>query len=157
MLKWLAIGGAAALVFAAVLQVSNTIRLAAMARRREIGIMRLVGASSIYIQLPFVLEVVFSAMVGAALACMSIVVVMQGFVSLVAGPAQDLAVDRLVRRGLVDGADRGDRPRAGRGSDTPDDAEIPQSLSQPLLQESGQRHAHMERPRSYLIRGLPGS
>ena len=84
-LKWLAIGGASALVLAAVLQVSNTIRLAAMARRREIGIMRLVGASSIYIQLPFVLEVVFSAMVGAALACMSIVVVMQAFVPWLRG------------------------------------------------------------------------
>jgi cell division transport system permease protein len=69
LLKWLALGGAAALVLAAVLQVSNTIRLAAMARRREIGIMRLVGASSLYIQLPFLLEILFSAMVGALLAC----------------------------------------------------------------------------------------
>lgn len=69
LLKWLALGGAAALVLAAVLQVSNTIRLAAMARRREIGIMRLVGASSLYIQLPFVLEILFSALVGALLAC----------------------------------------------------------------------------------------
>ncbi|MGI8578693.1 MAG: permease-like cell division protein FtsX [Nocardioidaceae bacterium] len=67
--KWLALGGAGLLVLAAVLQISNTIRLAAMARRREIGIMRLVGASSLYIQLPFVLEVVVSALVGAALAC----------------------------------------------------------------------------------------
>ena len=69
LLKWLALGGAAALVLAAVLQVSNTIRLAAMARRREIGIMRLVGASSLYIQLPFLLEILFSALVGALLAC----------------------------------------------------------------------------------------
>ncbi|MGI8434689.1 MAG: permease-like cell division protein FtsX [Nocardioidaceae bacterium] len=68
-LKWLALGGAGLLVLAAVLQVSNTIRLAAMARRREIGIMRLVGASSVYIQLPFLLEILFSAVVGAALAC----------------------------------------------------------------------------------------
>ena len=84
-LKWLALGGAAALTLAAVLQVSNTIRLAAMARRREIGIMRLVGASSLYIQLPFVLEVVFSALVGAALACLSLVVVMQFFVPWLRG------------------------------------------------------------------------
>lgn len=75
-LKWAALGGAALLVLAAVLQVSNTIRLAAMARRREIGIMRLVGASSIYIQLPFVLEIVFSALVGAALACGSVLAIM---------------------------------------------------------------------------------
>lgn len=75
-LKWLALGGAAALVFAAVLQVSNTIRLAAMARRREIGIMRLVGASTLYIQLPFVLEILFSAVIGAALACGALAVAM---------------------------------------------------------------------------------
>jgi cell division transport system permease protein len=80
MLGWLALGGATLLVLAAVLQVLNTIRLAAMARRREIGIMRLVGASSLYIQLPFVLEVVVSALVGAALACGSVVMVMQLFV-----------------------------------------------------------------------------
>ena len=43
---------------AAVLQVANTIRLAAFARRREIGIMRLVGASTLYIALPFLLEAV---------------------------------------------------------------------------------------------------
>jgi cell division transport system permease protein len=79
-LKWLSLGGAALLVAAAVLQVSNTIRLAAMARRREIGIMRLVGASSLYIQLPFMLEVVFSALVGAALACGSVLAVMKVFV-----------------------------------------------------------------------------
>lgn len=76
LLQWLALGGAAALVLAAVLQVSNTIRLAAMARRREIGIMRLVGASSLYIQLPFVLEILFSALVGALLACGSIALAM---------------------------------------------------------------------------------
>jgi cell division transport system permease protein len=84
-LKWLALGGAGSLVLAAVLQVSNTIRLAAMARRREIGIMRLVGASSLYIQLPFLLEVVFSALIGAAMACLSIVVVMQFFVPWLRG------------------------------------------------------------------------
>ena len=80
MLKWMALGAAALLVLAAVLQVSNTIRLAAMARRREIGIMRLVGASSLYIQLPFVLEVVFSALVGAALACTTLAIVVKWFI-----------------------------------------------------------------------------
>ncbi|MDX6297317.1 MAG: cell division transport system permease protein [Nocardioidaceae bacterium] len=80
MLKWMALGAAGLLVLAAVLQVSNTIRLAAMARRREIGIMRLVGASSVYIQLPFVLEVIFSALVGAALACATLAVVVKWFV-----------------------------------------------------------------------------
>jgi cell division transport system permease protein len=72
-LQLLALGGALALVCAAVLQVANTIRLAAMARRREIGIMRLVGASTLYIQLPFLLEILLAALVGAALACGAII------------------------------------------------------------------------------------
>ncbi len=67
-MKWGAIGVAAFLVVAAVLQVGNTIRLAAFARRREIGIMRLVGASSVYIQLPFLLESLLAALLGVALA-----------------------------------------------------------------------------------------
>ena len=43
-------------IFAAILLISNTIRVAAFSRRRETGIMRLVGASNLYIQLPFLLE-----------------------------------------------------------------------------------------------------
>jgi cell division transport system permease protein len=78
--QWIALGAAAVLIFAAVLQVSNTVRLAAMARRREIGIMRLVGASSLYIQLPFVLEIVLAALIGAALACGTLAVVVWQFV-----------------------------------------------------------------------------
>jgi cell division transport system permease protein len=71
-LKWAALGAAGVLLISAVLQVSNTIRLAVFARRREIGIMRLVGASSLYIQLPFVMEAVLAGLVGAVLACGSI-------------------------------------------------------------------------------------
>ena len=67
-MKWGAIGVAGFLVFAAVLQVGNTIRLAAFARRREIGIMRLVGASSLYIQLPFLMESMVAALIGVSLA-----------------------------------------------------------------------------------------
>jgi cell division transport system permease protein len=64
-----AIVAAVILVIAALLLVSNTIRLAAIARRREIGIMRLVGASTLYIALPFLLEAVFTAIVGIVLGC----------------------------------------------------------------------------------------
>jgi cell division transport system permease protein len=67
-MKWGALAIAGFLVIAAILQVGNTIRLAAFARRREIGIMRLVGASSLYIQLPFLLEALVAAVVGVALA-----------------------------------------------------------------------------------------
>lgn len=65
--KWATIGASALLLLAAALQISNTIRMAAFARRRELGIMRLVGASNWYIMLPFLLESLLSALIGAAL------------------------------------------------------------------------------------------
>lgn len=60
--------GSGFLLLAALMLVANTIRLAAMARRREIGIMRLVGASTLYIALPFLLEALVTAIVGVGLA-----------------------------------------------------------------------------------------
>jgi cell division transport system permease protein len=56
------------LVVAAVLLVANTIRLSAFNRRRETGIMRLVGASNFYIQLPFLLEGVIAGLFGWVIA-----------------------------------------------------------------------------------------
>ena len=67
MLQWVALGTAGFLVFAALLLVGNTIRLAAFARRKEIGIMRLVGASTLYIALPFLLEALVTALIGVGL------------------------------------------------------------------------------------------
>jgi cell division transport system permease protein len=51
-------------VLTAALLISNTLRIAAFNRRRETGVMKLVGASSWSIQLPFLLEGVFSAILG---------------------------------------------------------------------------------------------
>jgi cell division transport system permease protein len=59
---------AAVQVLAAVLLISNTIRVAAFSRRRETGIMRLVGASNASIQLPFILEAAIAGLVGGILA-----------------------------------------------------------------------------------------
>jgi cell division transport system permease protein len=56
------------MVLCAVLLMATTIRQTAFSRRRETGIMRLVGASNATIQLPFVLETLVSALVGASLA-----------------------------------------------------------------------------------------
>jgi cell division transport system permease protein len=67
-LKYGSLGVAVFLAVAALLLVANTIRLAAFARRKEIGIMRLVGASTLYIALPFLLEAVVTALIGVALA-----------------------------------------------------------------------------------------
>ena len=51
-------------VLTAALLISNTLRLAAFSRRRETGVMRLVGASSFSIQLPFLLEGIVSTLIG---------------------------------------------------------------------------------------------
>lgn len=67
-LKWSTIGMSVALLLAASLQIATTIRMAAFTRRRELGIMRLVGASNTYILLPFLLESLFAAVFGIALA-----------------------------------------------------------------------------------------
>ena len=61
-------GLAAVMLLAAVLLITTTIKLSAMSRRRETGIMRLVGASNLFIQLPFMLEGAIAATLGAALA-----------------------------------------------------------------------------------------
>jgi cell division transport system permease protein len=75
-----AIGIAALMLVSAALLISTTIRLSAFSRRREIGIMRLVGASNFSIQLPFILEGVVAATVGSALAAGAVLAVIQFFV-----------------------------------------------------------------------------
>jgi cell division transport system permease protein len=72
-LQMIALGIAIAMLVVTVLLVGNTMRLAAHSRRRETGIMRLVGASKFYIQLPFLLESVIAALLGASLAIGAIV------------------------------------------------------------------------------------
>ncbi|SDN19701.1 permease-like cell division protein FtsX [Actinomyces ruminicola] len=62
---WITGGLAAILALTAVLLISTTIRLSAMSRSKETGIMRLVGASNLFIQLPFMLEGAIAALIGA--------------------------------------------------------------------------------------------
>jgi cell division transport system permease protein len=53
--------------------INNTIRIAIYARRKEIGIMRLVGASNWFIRTPFMLEGVIQALIGAGLSILTLV------------------------------------------------------------------------------------
>ncbi|MEX1125929.1 MAG: permease-like cell division protein FtsX [Acidimicrobiia bacterium] len=64
----LGIGLAVVLGLAAVVLIANTIRLAIFARRDEVEIMRLVGASNWYIRIPFLLEGMIEGLLGAGAA-----------------------------------------------------------------------------------------
>ncbi|WP_316668545.1 permease-like cell division protein FtsX [uncultured Propionibacterium sp.] len=82
-LKWGTMGIACVLLLAGALQIANSIRMSAFTRRREIAIMRLAGASTTFILLPFLLEALFAGVIGSVLAC-----------GAMAG-LQSLVVDRL--------------------------------------------------------------
>ncbi|MGW8380063.1 permease-like cell division protein FtsX [Streptomyces sp. ODS28] len=63
----------ALMLVVALLLIVNTVRVSAFSRRRETGIMRLVGASSFYIQMPFILEAAIAGLIGAGFASVLLV------------------------------------------------------------------------------------
>lgn len=73
---------------AALLLVANTIQVAAYSKRREVAVMKLVGASNWFIQMPFVLEAVFAGLIGALLAFIALVLAK---IFLIDGTLQPLA------------------------------------------------------------------
>jgi cell division transport system permease protein len=82
---------------AALLLISNTIQLAAFNRRNETNIMRLVGASRWYTQLPFILEAAVAGLVGGLLAVVGLVLTKLLFVDhTLAGP---------IKAGIITGID----------------------------------------------------
>jgi cell division transport system permease protein len=80
-LTFVGIALAILMLFSAVLLIATTIRLSAASRKQESEIMRLVGASSMFIQLPFLLEGALAATFGAILACVFLGVVINMFFS----------------------------------------------------------------------------
>ncbi|MGO4461649.1 permease-like cell division protein FtsX [Streptomyces sp. M-16] len=68
-LNWAALGIMLIMLIVALLLIVNTVRVSAFSRRRETGIMRLVGASGFYIQVPFIMEAAVAGLIGAGLAC----------------------------------------------------------------------------------------
>ena len=64
---------AAVMVGLALMLIVNTVRLSAFSRRRETGIMRLVGASNFYIRLPFLMEGAVAGLAGVAMAGVGVV------------------------------------------------------------------------------------
>ncbi|HEY0640220.1 MAG TPA: permease-like cell division protein FtsX [Pseudonocardiaceae bacterium] len=85
---------------AAVLLISNTIQVSAYTRRTEVGIMRLVGATRWYTQLPFLIEAVVAGMIGAIVAVIGLVVAKFAFLDkILAAPIEANIIPRL---GLLD-------------------------------------------------------
>lgn len=81
------------LMFVAFVFINNTIRLAITARQREIGIMRLVGASNGFIRGPFVTEGVLEAVLGAGLSIVALQVLISVFLPRLANNLQFLSFE----------------------------------------------------------------
>lgn len=97
--QWFAFGLALLMVVVSVILIVNTIRVAAFSRRRETGIMKLVGASSFSIQLPFLLEGAIAGFLGAALASGSFVLIKALLVDRILAP--EFPITRFITWGDV--------------------------------------------------------
>ena len=80
LVKALAAGLAALLVFASIALVANTIRLSIFARRREVEVMKLVGATNWFIRWPFVIEGVIVGFLGGVLAVLLLAIAKETFI-----------------------------------------------------------------------------
>jgi cell division transport system permease protein len=84
----------------AILLIANMVQVAAYTRRTEIGIMRLVGASRWYTQLPFLVEAMFAALVGVVIAIVGLILVRALFL--------DNALNQFYRANLIARVDYAD-------------------------------------------------
>ena len=84
--EYTAAGVAVVMLVLAFLLIFNTVRLSAFSRRRETGIMRLVGASNFYIQMPFLLEGAVAGLTGGIVAAVILVGVKAFFINHVVAP-----------------------------------------------------------------------
>jgi cell division transport system permease protein len=80
LVKILTAGLAVLLVFASIALVANTIRLSIFSRRREVEVMKLVGATNWFIRWPFVIEGVIVGFLGGVLAVLLLTIAKETFV-----------------------------------------------------------------------------
>ena len=80
LVKILTAGLAVLLVFASIALIANTIRLSIFARRREVEVMKLVGATNWFIRWPFVIEGVIVGFMGGVLAVLLLTIAKETFI-----------------------------------------------------------------------------
>jgi cell division transport system permease protein len=80
LVKLLTAGLSALLVFASIALIANTIRLSIFARRREVEVMKLVGATNWFIRWPFVIEGIIVGFLGGVLASLLLAIAKETFV-----------------------------------------------------------------------------
>jgi cell division transport system permease protein len=74
-IRWAGLGLLIVLMVASVMQIANTIRLSIFARRREVEVMKLVGATNWFIRWPFMIEGVICGVVGAVVSVLLLLAV----------------------------------------------------------------------------------
>lgn len=103
-LNWVSFGIISMLTLAAIAVITTTIRLIVMARRREIEVMQLVGATTAWIYLPFLLQGIAFGVVGAVLSWAMIVGLQEFVGQLLSRQAEFI---RFLADGLELSADKG--------------------------------------------------
>jgi len=101
LVKVLTAGLAALLIFASVALVANTTRLSIFARRREVEVMKLVGATNWFIRWPFVIEGVFVGFMGGMLAVLLLTIAKETFIDPLEDRFALLAAPETIDFGLL--------------------------------------------------------
>jgi cell division transport system permease protein len=101
LVKILTAGLAALLVFASIALIANTIRLSIFARRREVEVMKLVGATNWFIRWPFVIEGVIVGFMGGILAVLLLTVAKETFIDPLQARFDLLAAPNTINFGLL--------------------------------------------------------
>ena len=101
LVKILTAGLAALLIFASVALVANTIRLSIFSRRREVEVMKLVGATNWFIRWPFVIEGIFVGFMGGVLAVLLLTVAKETFIDPLQARFDLLAAPDTINFGLL--------------------------------------------------------
>ena len=110
---WGLYGATLLFLVASVLLISNAIRLSIFARRKEIEVMKLVGASDGFVRTPFVFEGLLQAFAGASLAAFAVIWINLLFVDWSHNALPYVPISRRSKR-LLDPATP-DRRRVGIG------------------------------------------